>query len=132
MGANVRCSGQSANVDPQGVGDLEVFPILSLLALPAFLVLLLFPPSFLLQVLSLLPFGLAGPLLLILDSAWTWRCPLELSPAVDGEGGGEGCGPVHRSPEILCFYNAELERQLEYRGLGSSPSPTFVSSCDLE
>ena len=98
MGANACCSGESANRDSRAVGDLEMFHALPCL-LPSFLGPLFFFPSFFLQALSLLLFGLADHLFLILDSACMWRSPLELSPAKDGRGGGEGRGAVCRSPE---------------------------------
>lgn len=78
--------------------------VLGLLALPSFLALLLFPPSFLLQGLSHLLFGLAGPLLLTLDSAWPWRSPPGLSPTVDEEGGGERGVALSAEALRLCAF----------------------------
>lgn len=114
----------------QAVGDLATSHTLSLLAF-------LFPhrgpfalPSIiLLQVLNYLLSSLADPLSLVLGSVCMWRSPPELSPAMDGGGGGERWGAVCKVCRRVCAFTVLGRRQW---GLGSNSSPTFMSSCDFE
>lgn len=124
-----RC-GEGANVDPQGVGDLEVSTYFPCLLSPA-------SWSYCSSLHhSSCRYGASSSALPVLcSSSWIPHgrggVPRNLVPPWLGELGVRGAA-LSAEALRLCFYNAELERQAEYRGLGSSPSPTFVSSRDFE